>query len=549
MFTLEDGREQLYQWDLDRRIIVNDPKICEVHFCNRTSDCSLVVKVYTDDTYKTYAAIPNILLQEARPIRAYAYCDDKYTLTEQQFTVKARTRPDDYVYTETEILQYSTLDERIRALEANITDTVATEVNKYMENNPVNVDLTDYYTKAQTDSAIGEAVSGIKIPEVDLTPYAKVADMPTKVSQLENDSNYATEQYVDDAIANIDIPEGGDVDLTNYVTTDTEQSITGAKTFTSPIKVTNSTNTVILSDRGVSFTDNSSPGVSVSNPINEYGLRIYLDGTGYLTDGESQCLFFYDDNPTDYPTLGKKDAPWYRAYIKNLSDGTTTKSMTAVLSAPTMDEVNQAIQDAISTDTGNSDGSSNGVEQYCLPWSLNQLTDENKTFIAEYIAYYNTNGKIKPVEIYFFKGTNYYPATSIIIGTESISFYTCQTPDRFDAVQYSFTNGTYSSGWHYQMGGETSDDSWKYASTLDDSNLYSAKEVYIMVYATDKDYGLTSHVILPDTYSLYEYVGKCFAFTTPDGMDYNTPYWRYDGSAISIGRIDSYELITIAYKE
>ena len=53
--------------------------------------------------------------------------------------------------------------------------------------------LDNYYTKAQTDSAIGEAVGGIKIPEVDLTPYAKVADMPTKVSQLENDANYLTE--------------------------------------------------------------------------------------------------------------------------------------------------------------------------------------------------------------------------------------------------------------------------------------------------------------------------------------------------------------------
>lgn len=99
MFTLQDGREHLYQWDLDRYIIVEDNTICEVHFCNRTSDCSLVVEVKDG-----LAPIPNILLQEARPIRAYAYCDDKYTLTEQQFTVKSRTRPDDYVYTETDVI-------------------------------------------------------------------------------------------------------------------------------------------------------------------------------------------------------------------------------------------------------------------------------------------------------------------------------------------------------------------------------------------------------------------------------------------------------------
>lgn len=99
MFTLQDGRTTLYQWDLDRYVIVEDKNICEVHFCNRTSDCSLVVEVKDG-----LAPIPNILLQEARPIRVYAYCDDKYTLTEEQFTVKSRTRPDDYVYTETDVI-------------------------------------------------------------------------------------------------------------------------------------------------------------------------------------------------------------------------------------------------------------------------------------------------------------------------------------------------------------------------------------------------------------------------------------------------------------
>ena len=93
MFTLQDGREHLYQWDLNRYLVVNDKAICEVHFCNRTSEHSLVVEVKDG-----LAAIPNILLQDARPIRAYAYCNDNYTLSEKQFTVKARTMPIDYVY-------------------------------------------------------------------------------------------------------------------------------------------------------------------------------------------------------------------------------------------------------------------------------------------------------------------------------------------------------------------------------------------------------------------------------------------------------------------
>lgn len=398
MFTLEDGRETLWQWDIDRYIIVNDSTICEVHFCNRTSDCSLVVEVKDG-----LAAIPNILLQDARPIRAYAYCDDKYTLTEQQFSVKARTKPEDYVYTETEILQYSALEARITALEDGES-----------------IDLSNYYTKEETDTAIynskdtyyldfreatteaqpatadmiefvtrfdeGQNVCAhIRAPENQpnaikgwqpatvckvLSKYVFTANAinPEQIKggnstpyysfEVKNDSTagwvyytknayrftIATTDYVDDAIANIDIPEG---DLSNYVTTDTVQDITGAKTFTSSVKVTESTNTAILSGRAVNFTDSSAPGVTLFNPINDYGLCISLNGSGYTTDGESECLFFYNDSQYDYPTLGKKDAPWYRAYITNLSDGTTTKSMTEVLSAPTMDEVTQAIQDAL----------------------------------------------------------------------------------------------------------------------------------------------------------------------------------------------------------
>lgn len=130
MFTLEDGREQLYQWDLDRRIIVNDEKICEVHFCNRTSDCSLVVEVIDG-----YANIPNILLQDARPIRAYAYCDDKYTLTEQQFSVKARTKPSDYLYEETTVIRIDVLIDK-----AEEAITTASELTEYFDTHKLKVD-------------------------------------------------------------------------------------------------------------------------------------------------------------------------------------------------------------------------------------------------------------------------------------------------------------------------------------------------------------------------------------------------------------------------
>lgn len=118
MFRLADGRELLYQWDLDRQVIVNDPSIVEVHFCNRTDECSLVTKVIEGK-----ADVPNILLQSSFDLRVFGY-DGKATLHEKTFKVKARTQPADYVYEETEVLQWGSISRRMDELEEEIPNIV-----------------------------------------------------------------------------------------------------------------------------------------------------------------------------------------------------------------------------------------------------------------------------------------------------------------------------------------------------------------------------------------------------------------------------------------
>lgn len=109
MFKLKDGRSFLYQWDVNRQIVVADETIKEVHFCNRTDDCSLVVEVYTENG-KRLADVPNVLLQTDWKINVYGYTGN-YTKHSVCFKVKARTKPADYVYTETELLSYKALAE------------------------------------------------------------------------------------------------------------------------------------------------------------------------------------------------------------------------------------------------------------------------------------------------------------------------------------------------------------------------------------------------------------------------------------------------------
>ena len=135
MFRIADGREHFYQWDLDRQVVVDDPSIAEVHFCNRTEDVSLVVEVVDG-----LANVPNILLQSSFDMRVFAY-DGKATRYDAVFKVKAKTKPSDYVYTETEIKSYEYLENKIREIEEQgwSDEIVEKSVTEYMYQHPLSI--------------------------------------------------------------------------------------------------------------------------------------------------------------------------------------------------------------------------------------------------------------------------------------------------------------------------------------------------------------------------------------------------------------------------
>lgn len=157
MFKIYDGRDNFYQWDLDRKIIVEDSSIKQVHFCNRTGECSLVCEVYVEDGLNL-ADVPNILLQNDWRINVYGY-DTNYTKYSDQFDVHPRTKPDSYVYTETEVLNYNTLLNKMDNIEANIGQAV----EDYLTENPVNVDLTGYATLDYIEEYVADAVEAIEL--------------------------------------------------------------------------------------------------------------------------------------------------------------------------------------------------------------------------------------------------------------------------------------------------------------------------------------------------------------------------------------------------
>ena len=224
MFKIYDGREHFYQWDLDRQLVVDDRSITQVHYCNRTGECSLICECYELDGHWV-ADVPNILLQDNWRMRVYAY-DGNATRYDDCFEIKARTKPDTYVYTETEVMTYERLEAKIDAMQDDIGQVVA----DYLKENPPVVELDNYYNKEETDNKfalkdevpsivglateeyVDQKVSSIKIPEQDLT-------------------GYATEKYVDDAIAAVELipgPEGqpgkDGADGKDYILTEADKS-------------------------------------------------------------------------------------------------------------------------------------------------------------------------------------------------------------------------------------------------------------------------------------------------------------------------------------
>ena len=112
--------------------------------------------------------VPNLLLQDNWDIKVYGF-DSNYTKHSASYDVIARTRPENYVYTEEEQMLWEQLDERIDEIEANgfSEEVINKAVSSYLEKNPIEVDLTGYATEEYVD----EKFNGFEVPDMDLSDY------------------------------------------------------------------------------------------------------------------------------------------------------------------------------------------------------------------------------------------------------------------------------------------------------------------------------------------------------------------------------------------
>lgn len=111
---IKDGREELWQWDTERFLTVSDD-VDFVHFSNLQYG-----NAFTSEVINGEARIPDELLQAHGHLYSYIFkgsVENGYTEFSEQFEIKKKPKPVDYVFTPTEYITIENLDKRVEILE------------------------------------------------------------------------------------------------------------------------------------------------------------------------------------------------------------------------------------------------------------------------------------------------------------------------------------------------------------------------------------------------------------------------------------------------
>lgn len=195
----------LYQWQANRKLVVSQPDekdIKVVCFANAGDKESLVVLPKVVDG-ETVFEIPNILLQSGRGVAVYSdrisEAGDE-TVFEGIFPVRPRPKPADYVYEETEVLNYRTLSNRIDDIEKNgVPDKqIEAAVKKYLDQYGAGAKASIGTVDLIADAWVvdGENLYS-QVVDIDGTTENSQVDLTPSVEQLvifyEKDLTFVTE--------------------------------------------------------------------------------------------------------------------------------------------------------------------------------------------------------------------------------------------------------------------------------------------------------------------------------------------------------------------
>lgn len=127
-FQLENKQTQCWQWDVNQRIVVSEVEETErksLYFLighERSNGGLYKVKVEFEENVG-YARIPDEVLQREGYVNAYLYEELVGTTRKAWgFSVRKKQRPQDYVYTETDIRTLAFIEEQFKILEEHVRE-------------------------------------------------------------------------------------------------------------------------------------------------------------------------------------------------------------------------------------------------------------------------------------------------------------------------------------------------------------------------------------------------------------------------------------------
>lgn len=234
MLTLNDGRNELWQWDTGRTLDV-DADCSQVHFSNKVFGRSNDV-----DVIDGIAIIPDILLQTDKDLTAWAFvgtAENGYTKISKTFKVNKRNKPADYVFTPPEQTSLEEIKEKIEYLESiQDPDAIKNAVEDYLEQNPVEAPVQSVNGYTGEVKLTAEDVGAIS--QDDLREATnKVLEQAKESGEFKGDPGYTPQKgkdYFDGddyvltpedkkeiaemAADLVEVPDsGGNVDLTGVV--------------------------------------------------------------------------------------------------------------------------------------------------------------------------------------------------------------------------------------------------------------------------------------------------------------------------------------------
>ena len=155
MLDLNDGRDELWQWDTGRTLTV-DTDCSQVHFSNKVFGRSIDVNVAAG-----VAIIPDVLLQTDNDLNVWAFsgtAENGYTKISKTFRVNRRNKPADYVFTPVEQTTINQLKSDLANLE-NLLIQIQDKLNQGT--------VVDNITVNDINNMIVEYFENKKVSEVE----------------------------------------------------------------------------------------------------------------------------------------------------------------------------------------------------------------------------------------------------------------------------------------------------------------------------------------------------------------------------------------------